>query len=72
MAETIRYAARPLTVEELKLSSAVKPLVPRVDTATRGKLIAPRTRSFAFVVAIEGVAAVVDDALPCPAKASTA
>src|SRR5829696_5316395 len=62
--ETTRYAARPLTVDALKLSSAVKPVVPSVDAAARGKLIAPRTRSFASVVAIDGVAAVVDEVLP--------
>ena len=58
------YAARPLTVDALKLFSAEKPGVASVAETARGKLIAPRTTSFAFVVVIEGVGAVVADAFP--------
>src|SRR5918992_3366272 len=68
----MRYAARPLTVEVVKSSSGVKSAVARADTAERGKLIPPTTRSPGLEVVTDGVDAVVAEALPWPADASRA
>ena len=58
------YAARPLTVDALKLLSAEKPGVASVAETARGKLIAPEDDVVRIAVVMVGVGAVVADAFP--------